>query len=206
MKRANLGLFEDTLKKNKLFVFTAIDLSRLFGWSKTSIRFLLHRYTKRGITRRLKRGLYALASTYVPEAYVANRLYEPSYVSLETALSLHGVIPETVYGVTSITTKARRRFTVDRRDYSYHRIKIKAFTGYAPFAQGDFTCLLADPEKAFVDYYYLVVRGNRQRLDMERVRLDVLRPHIVEEYAELFGDARLTILLRGIFDKPTRPV
>src|SRR3990167_2822579 len=57
---------------------------------------------------KLRNGLYALRTEPPHELEIANRLYEPSYVSFEYALAHHGVIPETVYTVTSATTKITR--------------------------------------------------------------------------------------------------
>lgn len=197
--RANLRDFEEILKKEHLFVFEKKEIIRLFGWSETSVKFLLHRYTKRGITFRLKNGLYALAGVTIPEFYIANRLYEPSYVSLETALSYHRIIPETVYTVTSITTYAPRERTINGKSYRYHRILPHAFTGYKPIVQGVFTIFVADSEKALVDYYYLVARGLRKPLDVERLRVQHLNSDKVHAYAQLFGNNKLTALLEGLF-------
>ncbi len=198
-KRANLRQFEETLKKRRLFVFEPKDVVRLFGWSATSVKFLLHRYTKRGITVRLKNGLYAFNGVTIPEFYVANRLCEPSYVSLEAALSFHRLIPETVYTITSITTRIPRERSVLGREYRYHRVQPHAFTGYKPITQGDFTALVADPEKALVDYYYLVARGLRKPLDKERIRMNDLKRHKMNAYARLFKNGKLISLLTALF-------
>ena len=187
------------LKKRRLFVFEPKDVIRLFGWSATSVKFLLHRYTKRGITTRLKNGLYAFSGVTIPEFYIANRLCEPSYVSLEAALSFHRLIPETVYAVTSMTTRLPRKRSVLGKEYRYHRIQPHAFTGYKPITLGDFTALVADPEKTLVDYYYLVARGLRQPLDKERLRLNDLKRHKVNGYARLFKNKTLTSLLAALF-------
>ncbi len=191
--------FVETLKKEGLFVFGKTDLMRLFGRSHTSVTFLLHRYSKRGVLIRLKNGLYALVGATIPEFYLANRLYEPSYVSLETALSFHGIIPETVYAVTSITTLTPRERMVSGKRYLYHRIQPKAFTGYRPMEQGEFTCLIAEPEKALVDYYYFVARGLRKPLDVDRLHLKNLDSHKLMEYASLFSHQKLDLLLKELF-------
>lgn len=198
-QRANLREFEETLKKRRLFVFEPKDIVRLFRWSNTSVKFLLHRYTKRGITVRLKNGLYAFSGVTIPEFYIANRLCEPSYVSLEAALSFHRLIPETVYTTTSITTRAPRERSALGKEYRYHRVQSHSFTGYKPVVQGDFTALIADPEKAVVDYYYLVARGLRKPLDKERLRIKDLKRHQISTYARLFKNKKLMSLLETLF-------
>ncbi len=198
-KRANLRDFETVLKKNRLFVFRSKDVIRLFGWSDTGVKFLLHRYTKRGITVRLKSGLYMLGGATIPDFYLANCLQEPSYVSLETALSHYQIIPETVYTITSITTRPPRERIALHKSYRYHRILPHAFTGYTAVVQGEFTSLVADPEKALVDYYYLVARGQRKPLDIDRLRLEKLNLHKVCMYARLFKNPTLMKLLTELF-------
>lgn len=54
---------------------------------------------------------------------IANYIYFPSYVSLETILSKEGIMPEAIYPITSITTKATRQFDDGESIYTYSRIK-----------------------------------------------------------------------------------
>jgi len=186
------------LKKKHLFVFSNKEIERMFGWSKTSVKFLLHRYTKRGITTRLKNGLYALAGATISEFYVANRLCEPSYVSLETALSFHHIIPETVYAITSVTTRIPHERVFNGTSYQYHRVLAHAFTGYKPTSQGSFTVFVAEPEKALVDHCYMAARGLRKPLDPERTHLQNLNKHKINAYARLFRNKKMMILLEKL--------
>lgn len=191
MTRANIRLFEQTIRQIKVHIFSSVELKHIFGWSKTAITFLLHRYAKKGIVVRLKRDLYTLADAQVPEFLIANRLMEPSYVSLESALSFHRVIPETVYAITSVTTSKSKQVLAVGKDFEYHHVVLRGYTGYSAKQLNGITVLIADPEKAIVDYYYLVVHGRRQPLDLSRVRLSVLRPDKLSAYAKLYGDLRL---------------
>lgn len=63
---------------------------------------------------RLKRGMYVLSEELTQQPInrflVANHLYGPSYVSQQTALRYYGLIPEAVYSIQSVTTKAARSF------------------------------------------------------------------------------------------------
>jgi predicted transcriptional regulator of viral defense system len=201
MKRADLNTFLETLRANKVYVFSKLDLTRLFGWSATSVTFLLHRYARKGVILRLKRGLYSLSGVAVSEFYIANILYEPSYVSLEAALAFHHVIPEVVYTITSVTTKATRTHRVKQLTYAYHKIKRQAYTGYEPIDQGGFTVLMATPEKAFVDYCYLVTKGVKAPLDPDRLRRDRLNEHLVRKYTELFKSYWLKKIIAEYLDK-----
>jgi len=188
-KLVNWYSFEAKLKEKRIFLFSPLDITRLFGVSKTAATFLVHRYTKRGFIVRAKRGLYSFADALPPEYYVANKLYEPSYVSLESALSYHRVIPETVYEVTSVTPKSTRRFETLERVFTYHTIKQVAFTGYILEKRSGFSFLIAEPEKAFVDTLYLRMLAGKKPL--RRFNKEKIDKRKAVRYAELFGNTKI---------------
>jgi len=193
-KLVNWAIFERKLREKKLLIFTPLDIRRIFGVSKMAVNFLLHRYAQRKLLIRLKQGLYALYDADIPDFYLANKLYEPSYISLEFALSYHQVIPETVYEITSVTTKATRRFNVLGKIFGYHRIKKEAFTGYFINKQRGLTFIIAEPEKAFVDLTYLRVLRNKKpisRFDKEKIN-----PTKTLRYAKLFNNNKLISIIK----------
>src|SRR3989344_5083863 len=104
-KLVNWHDFAAKIKGKKIPMFSSLDVRRLFGVSKIAADFLLYRYHKKKYITRIKRGLYTFPDVSVSELFIACKLCEPSYISLETALSYWGVIPETVYEITSITPK-----------------------------------------------------------------------------------------------------
>jgi len=142
-------------------------------------------YRAKGYLASPKRGVYYLADEYLDKNKVANKLYYPSYISLDTAMSKYGIIPETVYAITSVTTKATREFSDDNYSYLFNKIKKNAYTGYK--LDGD--VLIADPEKALVDYLYFVSMG--QRVFNDRLDLTKIDTKKVLEYAKLFNSKRL---------------
>lgn len=193
-KLLNWASFYKKIKEKNLIIFTPLDIRRIFGISKVAATFLVHRYTKRGLLNRLKRGIYTLYDTAVPDVYLANKLYEPSYISLKFALSYHQVIPETVYEITSVTTKATRRFNVLGKVFTYRKIKKEAFSGYSAGKQRGLTFLIAEPEKAFVDLTYLRTVGNKKpisRFNKEKINsVKALR------YAKLFNNEKLISIIK----------
>lgn len=193
-KLVNWHIFEKKLKEKSQIIFSPLDVMRIFGISKVAATFLVHRYTKKGFTKRLKRGIYTLYDTSVPDIYLANKLYEPSYVSLEFALAFHGVIPETVYEITSVSTKSTRQFNALGKIFSYHRIKKEAFTGYAVYRKQDIGALIADSEKAFVDLTYLRLRKNKKLLS--RFDKKKINPAKALSYAKLFNNEKLTSVIK----------
>lgn len=169
-------------------------MQRFLSRSKVAVTFLIHRLKKQGYVQSVKRGLYKLSDESVPDLYLANKLYEPSYISLEFALSYHRVIPETVYEITSVTPKATRRFETLGKIYSYHKIKKTAFTGYTIEKQKWFSFQIADPEKAFVDSNYFRMLGGLKpisRYNKEKINLaKALR------YASLLGNKKLISIIK----------
>ncbi len=196
-KLVNWQSFEAKMKEKQLLLFSTIDVRRVFPVSKVAATFLLHRYARRSFILRVKRGLYVFPNALPPEAFIANKLYAPSYISLEFALSYHRVIPETVYEITSVTPKANRRFEALNKAYSYRRITKKAFTGYTVQKQKGFNFIIADAEKAFVDTLYYRLLSRRKPISrFDKSKLNTAR---AIKYASLFGNRELVgIVIRTL--------
>lgn len=185
--------FERQIKQKGIKLFSPLDVQRFLGRSKTAVTFLLHRLKKQGQVQTVKRGLYLLSGEQIPDLYLANKLYEPSYVSLEFALSYHGVIPEAVYEITSVTTKATRRFAALGKIFSYRKIKKAAYTGYEIQKQQGMSFYLADAAKAFVDSNYLRLMNKQKPL--ARFHKEKINREKARRYAKLFGNAKLTSII-----------
>jgi len=193
-KLVNRTSFMAKIKAKKIILFSGREIQALFGVSRVAATFILHRYSKQGFIVRVKRGLYSFSDTLPPELYLANKLYDPSYISREFALSYHGIIPEMVYEITSVTIKATRQFEVLNRIYSYRKIKKSAFTGYTVEKQRGFTFRIADAEKAFVDtLYYRIIFGKKP---MSRFNKEKINKNKALKYAELFGNPKLIGMLK----------
>ena len=203
-KLMNWYNFERKLKEKNLIIFTPLDIRRLFGTSRVAVTFLLHRYAKKGLILRLKRGLYSLAEMPPNNYLVANHLYEPSYVSLDTALSYYGIIPETIYSITSATTKAARRFVAGGIEYSYQKIGKEFFTGYRAVKYQGETVLLAEPEKALADYLYFVGLKKRD-LSYERLNLGKVQKSKLTAYVKLFKRPKMNNLIKNIYAQLRQP-
>ena len=152
------------LRRNKLSLFTLRDIKNLFpGEEAKTIKNNLMRWVSKGYLVRLRRGVYEFSSqgleASLPDVYVANRLYEPSYVSLETALSIYSIIPGVAAGVTSVTTRPTRAFKNRYGAFFYRTCRPRAFTGYRLVNYEGFKVRLADKEKALVDFIYYRLRS-----------------------------------------------
>jgi hypothetical protein len=105
---------------------------------------------------RVRKGLYVFAERFrrspVCREVLANLIHGPSYVSLEYALSYHGLIPERVMSVTSVCTGRSRRFDTPFGAYTYLSLTLERYSWGAELHLIDDTgFLLAGPAKALAD-------------------------------------------------------
>jgi predicted transcriptional regulator of viral defense system len=131
-KQLNWLQVDRLVRQHGMTIFSPQDLRILLGTSEISMRFLLTHATKRGDVLKLRCELYTLPDHPASDLEIANRLYAPSYVSFEYALAYHHLIPESVYEVTSATTRTTRRFEALGKSFTYRRSGLAAFTGYRP--------------------------------------------------------------------------
>lgn len=195
VKLVNQTVFAAKIKDKKLYIFTANDVRLLFGVSAMAASGLLHRYKKRGFILQIKRGLYVFPDFLPLDVYVANRLYSPSYISLEFALSYNGIIPETVYEITSVTTKSTRHFETLGKVFSYRKIKKTAYMGYEIQKQQGLSFYMADAEKAFVDANYLRLKNKRE--PVSRFNKEKINSEKALGYAKLFANRKLISIIKS---------
>ncbi len=184
---------KELLKRN-LRIFSPREFGRVFHTTPDQTKYFLEEHSRDGLFLRLKRGLYTLQDPVPSEEEIANLLYRPSYISFEYALAHHHILPEMVYAVTCATTKPTRTFTVADRIYTYLTIKKEAFTGYAPMQREGRTILMAEPEKALVDYFYFVALG--KKAPNERLNVSSLNIEKIQYYAKLFQRPKVEQLVR----------
>jgi predicted transcriptional regulator of viral defense system len=151
------------------------------------VRRQLSRWTRAGRLYQLRRGLYALAPPFQrvkPHPFlVANRLVRASYVSLQSALAHHGLIPEVVRVTTSVTTARPGRWGTPLATYEYRHIKGALLFGYSlTNLGGGQRAFVATPEKALLDLVHLQPGGDAPEYlselrlqNLERLDLDQLR-------------------------------
>jgi len=139
-------------------VFESASL-RALGEDPRTVGVQLSRWVSAGKLVQLRRGKYllpaALRRSPAPLETIANLLVSPSYVSLERALSLHSLIPEAVPVVQSVTSGRPGRFVTPAGIFEYRHVKPTWFFGYRELAIGQGSALVATPEKALLDLFYL---------------------------------------------------
>lgn len=155
------SLTEIALEKASLGIFTLAEVACWVGGGPNRQFNLVKRALASGEVIHVRRGLYCLTPKYLREKIdplvLAQRIYGPSYVSLETALSYHGWIPEAVYTITSTSMDRSREFSTPLGIFSFVRVPQDVF--YTQVARVDKgagqSFLLASPLKALADYVYV---------------------------------------------------
>jgi len=160
---------------------------------------------------RVKKGLYIFGPDYRRRPYsreiLANLIYGPSYISLEYALSYHGLIPERVEALTSVSTGRTRTFTTPVGVFTYHMIPLPAYqTGMKRVEQDDGGAfLIATPEKALVDKIYIDRSSDIRTLKglevylFQDLRIDQdlfykLNSSSIFDYVDRYSSAKLQLL------------
>lgn len=112
---------------------------------------------KQGLLIQVKRGLYIQGpklNVPSPELFlIANHLYGPSYVSLDSALAHWGFIPEKVYEISSVTTNPFKIHKANMGRFTYTHLVLPYYSFGIMQVQltKKQTVLMASPEKALCD-------------------------------------------------------
>jgi predicted transcriptional regulator of viral defense system len=155
-------LFEFLERVKHMGIFSIGELELLYPGLD---RRRLYEWQLKNYIIKLRSGWYCLPE-FLREQYstwiIANRVHEPSYISLESALSYHGFIPEGVYMTSSVTTNRPTRLTMAGSLYAYSGLKNEYYFGYELIETGQDQrkVRMADPAKALIDFFYLHPRYN----------------------------------------------
>lgn len=125
--------------------FPDFDNRRLVEWKE------------KGYILKVRRGYYCFTERKTGEHFLffsANKIYSPSYVSMESALAYYNLIPEGVFMTTSVTTKNTASYDTPIGDFNYKHVKPILFFGYRLINENDIVFKIADPEKVILDFFY----------------------------------------------------
>lgn len=168
------------------------------------IRIQLSRWVKAGKIYQLRRGLYSIAPPYQkkqPHPFlVANHLQKASYISLQSALSFYGLIPEVVNITTSVSTGRPERLETPLGIFEFRHIKPELLFGYRMVELGEQSAFVATPEKALLDLIYLQA-GSDSAAYLKELRLqntEKLDKDLLRKHSEKFNTPKLQNAVNGI--------
>ncbi|MFA6293946.1 MAG: hypothetical protein WC637_19315 [Victivallales bacterium] len=190
--------------------FTSQDAAALFPESEDKRYGLTKRAISNAEIIHIRRGLYCLAPKYQKKKInlhaLAQHIYGPSYVSLESALSWHGWIPEAVYTLTNVSSGKSKEFNTPLGAFSYNRVPQKIFyAGVERLAdeEGD-VFLMASPIKALADYVYVKKKdwaGIKPASESLRIELEEFESIALDEIDSLienYTSQRVRKFLKGL--------
>jgi len=176
-------------------LFGAADLAPI-GEKREYLNIILSRYVKRGTMLHLRKNLYVtksyldnaerrgIFSSYVE--FTANKLYPPSYLSLDYVLHEYNMLTEIPQNLTSVGLRKTDHFSNGLGNFIYHKVKEELYLGFKVVKKGDFSILKATKAKALFDFLYL-----RKRLLVDKRAVEELRLNLDEftenDFKELEG-------------------
>jgi len=141
-------------------VFTTSDVAARLRVANGHASVMLARLAASGQMIRLRRGVWALPNRVDPLAlpeYLTCPF--PAYVSLQSALYLHGAISQMPAVTYAVSLARTRRFTTPLGTVSVHHVKPAFFFGFEDAGRSGGR--LATPEKALIDFLYLTPARSR---------------------------------------------
>ncbi len=148
------------LQRHHIRIFTTRDLGLLAGVPPAAAAQSLHRLAADGLVARIKRGVWihrAAPGLHPFEAVPALSAPWPSYVSLHSALSAHGLIEEVPHVTRAVTSGLPRKYPGPLGDFQFHHLPNRLLWGFTRHRTGEAVYPLAEPEKAFLDLAYLAL-------------------------------------------------
>ncbi|OGF27849.1 hypothetical protein A2331_07145 [Candidatus Falkowbacteria bacterium RIFOXYB2_FULL_34_18] len=197
VKKLNPILVQKGLAEKDIIIFSPREFQRIFAVSGFAAQKFIHQHARKGFFNKLKNGLYCLSSAKPHSFVVANKLYAPSYISLATALSFHGIIPETSYGISSVSTKATRDIYSCQKEFTYSKIKKSLFTGYGFYRQNNEKFFMAEPEKALLDYLYFLTL-NSGKIN-SRINITKLNKQKIKKWQKLFNNPKIDKFITELY-------
>ncbi len=182
----NLNGWLDLFKEHQdIKIFHINHLKLLTSLSDASLRVSLSRLTKNNTVNRICRGFYANPLNLPTLEEISAQIYQPSYISLESALSAYGFLSQIPQVLTCVTTQLPRVFKTGFGTIEYRQVKGKYFYG---FEQKQGHCF-AEKEKAVADLLYFSRPRSREQ-KLAGLDLDGVNTRKLEKYLKKMGLAR----------------
>jgi predicted transcriptional regulator of viral defense system len=160
--------------------FPTMDTKRLVEWQK------------KGYLKKLINKWYLFSEVAINENLlyrISNCLLQPSYVSLASALSYYNLIPEAVYTHQAVSTRKTTKYDTVVGLFQYQTIPTSCYFGYTIVRNDNFPVLIAEPEKALLDYFYLNA-GLKTQEDLKAMRLNITELENRLDWKKLFHYAK----------------
>jgi len=198
--------------RNQFYDLACFNINQVYAWRSDFEKNNLTRWTKQNLLIKLRNSWYSFPEylkTPNFQYFVSNKIYNPSYISLHSALAFYGIIPEAVVQTTAVSSLKKAYFENVFGSFSYRQILPELMFGYEQKTfLNKYSLIFATPEKAILDLLYLYpLYDNEQeirelRFDEEFMQED-LNIECLNEFTERFQSKtvrnRVNLLLK-IYD------
>ncbi|MEW5894167.1 MAG: hypothetical protein AB1650_00170 [Candidatus Omnitrophota bacterium] len=176
-----------------------IDMRNVVNYFGSFDRRRLYEWQQKGYITKITNDFYLFSDVDVNEDIlrdIASKIYQPSYIGLESAMAYYRFIPEAVFQTISVTTQRNKFFKTSVGDFRYRAIKENLFFGYRAVEAGSDHFFISDPEKTILDMFYFLASTDR-RVVIESLRLNFfeIRSNVSLEkmagYLKLFSSRKM---------------
>lgn len=180
--------------QKRVSLFSVNDAKKIFGIKKENTLYkFLQRLEKARVIERITKGKYKFSFGEVNEFELANFILNPSYISLESALSFYGILPQFPYTITSVAPSKSRKTIYSNKEYEFSQLGSKYFSGFEK--RGKF--LIATPEKALLDELYFISKKVR-RIHLEDLNLNRINNKKFKDLSKRFSFLPLQNLIKNL--------
>lgn len=144
--------FKEKILKSPQTVFRIKDLALLLEEDNSDkLKSKVNYYSKSGFLKRVRKNIYVKDDYNFLE--LANKLYNPSYISFETVLQQEGVIFQN-YETVFVASYLSREVEIEGRKIRYRKLKDEVLSNKKGVVKSN-NYFKATKERAFLDSLYL---------------------------------------------------
>jgi predicted transcriptional regulator of viral defense system len=173
--------------------FSIIDLAKVLDLNRDALRVAISRAIKNEELFKLTKGWYGKDISKINLENLAVNIYNPSYISFQSALNYHNILSQQASSLTLATVKRKKEIKIADNLLIYHHIKPVLYWGF--IRESDY--LIAEAEKAFLDLAYLSLNGYAN-FDPSEMNLELLNKKKLKKYLNKFDNQRLNKLINNL--------
>lgn len=159
------------LIKKKINLLDVNTAQKIFSFrNENSLYKFLQRLERADILKRVTKGKYLFSLKETNDYELANFLFTPSYISLESALSFYGILAQFPYTITSVTPLKTKKIIYNEKEFEFAHLKSEYFFGF--IKKDNF--LIALPEKALLDELYFISKG-LTNISLDELNLSIIK-------------------------------
>lgn len=174
----NLYEIKELARRSGKAVYSTKQLSNLISKNKLSTAVYSSRLLKGKFAEKLQKGTISFTDNNL---IIATQLYEPAYVSLDSALLFHNLLTQVPKDIDCVTTINSKYFKL--HNINYHKITPKLFFGFKKYKLENSYAFIAEPEKAILDGLYY----NKYSIDNLKEWLPKINYTKLKEYSRIYN-------------------